>query len=186
MKCALVIDEDSALRQLVAKTLVDCGFDRVIEADNAILGAVLATAEKPLLTLLDLSLAGADAIATAEKISKLTTGPIVLLAASGGSRWLEKAWAAGVSQFLLKPFCEEQLRMTIDSAIHQFVEMSSLQQQVDKLRETLEVRKRIDRAKRVLMQQGLSEPDAYRKMQKLAMDKRKSLKDVADAILLME
>ncbi|NOY12405.1 MAG: hypothetical protein GXP51_01540 [Deltaproteobacteria bacterium] len=50
MKCALVIDEDSALRQLVAKTLVDCGFDRVIEADNAILGAVLATAEKPLLT----------------------------------------------------------------------------------------------------------------------------------------
>ena len=76
--------------------------------------------------------------------------------------------------------------LTDDTAIHQFVEMSSLQQEVDKLRETLEARKKIDRAKGVLMKQGLSEPDAYRRMQKLAMDKRKSLKEVADAILLME
>jgi len=186
MKCALVVDEDSALRTLVAKILVNCGFDRVVEAENTILGAALATSEKPLLTVLDLSLSGIEGISAAEKIGKQTTGPIVLLASAGESDCLEKAWELGVSQFLMKPFGEEQLKVTIDTAIHQFVEMSNLQQEVDKLHETLDARKKIDRAKGVLMQQGLSEPDAYRKMQKLAMDKRKSLKEVADAILLME
>lgn len=186
MKSALVVDEDSTLRRLVARTLVDCGFDNVIEAENSIVGAALATSERPLLTVLDLSLAGTDGITAAEKIGSQTTGPMVLLATPGESDFLEKAREVGISQFLMKPFCEEQLKVTIDTAIHQFVELSSLQQEVDKLRETLDARKKIDRAKGVLMKQGLSEPDAYRRMQKLAMDKRKSLKEVADAILLME
>ena len=186
MKSALIVDEDSKLRKLVAKTLVGCGFDRVIEAENSALGTALATSENPLLTVLDLSLSGLEGINAAEKIGKQTAGPIVLLAAAGESACLEKAWELGVSQFLMKPFSEEQLKVTIDTAIHQFVELSHLQKEVDKLRETLEARKKIDRAKGVLMQQGLSEPEAYRKMQKLAMDKRKSLKEVADAILLME
>jgi len=186
MKCALIVDEDTGLRALVAKTLVACGFDRIVEAENTTLGAALAISEKPLLTVLDLSLSGVEGITAAEKIGNQTSGPIVLLAAAGESACLEKAWELGVSQFLMKPFSEEQLKVTIDTAIHQFVEMSSLQQEVDKLHETLDARKKIDRAKGVLMQQGLTEPDAYRKMQKLAMDKRKSLKEVADAILLME
>jgi len=186
MKCALVVDEDFTLRSLVSKTLVNCGFDRVVEAENTTLGAALATSERPLLTVLDLSLSGLEGVAAAEKIGKQTAGPIVLLAAAGESSCLEKAWELGVSQFLMKPFGEEQLKVTIDTAIHQFVELSHLQQEVDKLRETLEARKTIDRAKGVLMQQGLREPEADRKMQKLAMDKRKSLKEIADAILLME
>lgn len=186
MKCALVVDEDAALRAVVGKTLVDSGFDRVVEAENTTIGAALAISERPLLTVLDLSLAGVEGIAAAEKIGSQTTGPIVLLAAPGESDCLEKAWEVGISQLLMKPFCEEQLKVTIDTAIHQFVEMSSLQQEVDKLRETIDSRKKIERAKGVLMKQGLSEPEAYRKMQKLAMDKRKSLKEVADAILLMD
>ncbi len=186
MKCALVVDEDAVLRQLVTKTLVDCGFDRVVEAENTTIGTALAVSEKPLLTVLDLSLAGVEGVTAAEKIGSQTSGPVVLLAAAGESECLEKAWEVGISQCLMKPFVEEQLKVTIDTAIHQFVEMSSLQQEVDKLRETLDARKKIDRAKGVLMKQGLSEPDAYRRMQKLAMDKRKSLKEVADAILLME
>lgn len=186
MKCALVVDEDAKLRAQVSQTLVDCGFDRVVEAENSTLGAALATTEKPLLTVLDLSLAGVEGCTAAEKIGRQTCGPMVLLAAAGESECLEKAWEIGISQLLLKPFCAEQLKVTIDTAIHQFVELSSLQQEVDKLRETIDSRKKIDRAKGVLMKQGLDEPEAYRKMQKLAMDKRKSLKEVADAILLME
>jgi response regulator NasT len=186
MKCALVVDEDSTLRQQIVKTLVDSGFDRVVEAENTTIGAALATSEKPLMTVLDMSLAAADGLAAAEKIGSQTTGPIVLLAPPGESACIEKAWEVGISQLLMKPFCEEQLKVTIDTAIHQFVELSSLQQEVDKLRETIESRKKIERAKGVLIKQGLSEPDAYRKMQKLAMDKRKSLKEVADAILLMD
>ncbi len=186
MKCALVVDEDAKLRDQVAQTLVDCGFDRVVEAENTVLGAALATSEKPLLTVLDLSLSDQDEISAAKKIGNLTSGPVVLLAAPGESERLETAWEVGVSQLLMKPFCQEQLKVTIDTAIHQFVEVSTLQQEVDKLHETIESRKKIDRAKGVLMKQGLAEPEAYRKMQKLAMDKRKSLKEVADAILLME
>jgi len=186
MKCALVVDEDASLRQLVVKTLVDCGFDRVVEAENTTIGAALAVSEKPLLSVLDLSLAAEEGISAAEKIGSQTTGPVVLLAPAGESECLETAWQVGVSQFLLKPFSEEQLKVSIDTAIHQFVEMSSLQKEVDKLRETIESRKKIDRAKGVLINQGMSEQDAYRKMQKLAMDKRKTLKEVADAILLMQ
>lgn len=186
MKCALVVDEDSTLRQLVAKTLENCGFDRVVEAENTTLGAALAATEKPLLSVLDLTLTADDEKAAAEKIGSLTTGPVVLLAAAGESDCLEEAWEVGVSQLLLKPFSEEQLKVSIDTSIHQFVEISSLQQEVDKLHETIESRKKIDRAKGILINQGMSEQEAYRKMQKLAMDKRKTLKEVADAILLME
>ncbi len=186
MKCALVVDEDSTLRQQIVKTLVDSGFDRVVEAENTTIGAALAISEKPLLTVLDMSLAAVEGLTAAEKIGSQTTGPIVLLAPPGESDFIEKAWEVGISQLLMKPFCDEQLKVTIDTAIHQFVELSSLQQEVDKLRETIESRKKIERAKGVLIKQGLSEPEAYRRMQKLAMDKRKSLKEVADAILLMD
>jgi response regulator NasT len=71
-------------------------------------------------------------------------------------------------------------------AIHHFVEISDLREECERLKETLETRKQVERAKGVLIRQGMSEPEAYRKMQKLAMDKRKSLKEVAEAILLME
>ncbi|MDH3998207.1 MAG: ANTAR domain-containing protein, partial [Desulfuromonadales bacterium] len=74
----------------------------------------------------------------------------------------------------------------VDLAIHQFVELSSLREEVTKLQETLDARKVIDKAKGVLMKKGLDEPQAFRRMQKLAMDKRKSLRDVAEAILLTE
>jgi response regulator NasT len=88
--------------------------------------------------------------------------------------------------FVVKPFREEQLYPAVDLAIHHFMEAFSLREENAKLKETLESRKLIEKAKGALMKKGLSEPEAYRKMQKLAMDKRKSLKEVAEAILLME
>jgi len=74
----------------------------------------------------------------------------------------------------------------VDLAIHQFVELHSLREEVSSLRETLETRKLIDKAKGLLIKKGMTEAEAYRKMQKLSMDKRKTLKEVAEAILLME
>jgi len=74
----------------------------------------------------------------------------------------------------------------VDLAIHQFVELSSLREEVDKLKETLAARKVIDRAKGVLMKRGMNEPEAFRRLQKLAMDKRRSLREVAEAVLLTE
>jgi response regulator NasT len=86
--------------------------------------------------------------------------------------------------YLVKPFRDEQLLPAIDLAIHQFIQVSSLKDKVAKLKQSLETRKVVDRAKGALMQNGLSEEEAYRKMQKIAMDKRKTLREVADAILL--
>jgi response regulator NasT len=80
----------------------------------------------------------------------------------------------------------EQLFVAVDLAIHQFVELSGLREEVAKLQETLESRKVIDRAKGVLMKRGMDEPQAFRRLQKLAMDKRKTLRDVAEAVLLTE
>jgi two-component system, response regulator PdtaR len=88
--------------------------------------------------------------------------------------------------YVVKPFREEQLFPAVDLAIHHFVSVSNLREEVASLKETLEARKLIEKAKGVLIAKGMSEPEAYRKMQKIAMDKRKTLKEVAEAILLME
>jgi response regulator NasT len=87
--------------------------------------------------------------------------------------------------YVVKPFRAEQLLPAVDLAIHHFMEVSSLREEVESLRETLEARKKIEKAKGILIQKGMSEPEAYRKMQKMAMDKRKSLREVADAILMI-
>ena len=88
--------------------------------------------------------------------------------------------------YVVKPVRAEQLFAAIDLAVHQFVELSSLREEVVKLKDALESRKVIERAKGILMQRGLDEPQAFRRLQKLAMDKRKSLRQVAEAVLLTE
>jgi AmiR/NasT family two-component response regulator len=88
--------------------------------------------------------------------------------------------------YVVKPVRAEQLFAAVDLAIHLFVELSSLRDEVSQLKETLESRKVIDRAKGVLMKRGMDEPQPFRRLQQLAMDKRKSVRDVAEAILLTE
>lgn len=129
---------------------------------------------------------GIDGITVAEKISKDKPIPVVLLTATADSATVERARLAGVMNFVVKPVRAEQLLAAIDLAIHQFVELVSLREEVGKLRETLETRKLVDRAKGLLMKRGMDEPSAFRRLQKLAMDRRKSLREVAEAILLAE
>jgi response regulator NasT len=90
------------------------------------------------------------------------------------------------TNYVVEPFREDQLFPAVDLAIHHFVEIAHLRQEVAKLKETLESRKFIEKAKGVLMQQGLSEQEAYRKIQRMAMNKRKTLTEVAQAILLTQ
>lgn len=185
-KIALVVDDEAMIRKQVAEIVENYGFDTIIQAENGADAVVMATTHKPLLVVMDVSMPVMDGVTAAEKIGKEVAMPIVLLTASADSATIERARMAGVMHYVLKPLRTEQLYASIDLAIHQFVEISSLKDEVGKLKETLETRKIIDKAKVALMKNGLSEPDAHRKMQKLAMDKRKSLKEVAEAILLME
>jgi len=186
VKIALIVDDEPLIRQQVAKALADYGFDKLYEAADGSQAVAMAAAHKPLLTVMDVTMPVMDGITAADKMNRDPSGAIVLLTGNTDSETVSKAHDAGVHQYLMKPFKEDQLKITIDLAIHQFIEISNLRDEVAALKENLETRKLVDRAKGLLMKQGLTEPEAHRKMQKLAMDKRKSLKEVAEAILLME
>lgn len=187
MKIALVVDDEPMIRAQVAETLQRYGYDRILEAGDGREAVELAARHEPLLIVMDVGMPVLDGISAAEKICKARPLPIVLLTAAADPELIERARHAGVLGYLLKPFRAEQVYAAVDLAVHQFVELYSLREEVAKLKETLETRRLVDKAKGVLIaRHGLTEPEAYRKMQKLAMDKRKSLKEVADAILLME
>jgi response regulator NasT len=186
MRRALVVDDEPLLRRQVSEILGHYGFDEILEAGDGSRALELVRHQEILLVVMDVGMPGIDGITTAEKISKLKSIPVVLLTASTDTATVERARLAGVMNFVVKPIRAEQLLVAVDLAIHQFVELASLREEVDKLRSTLETRKVVDRAKGVLMKRGMDEPSAFRRLQKLAMDKRKSLREVAEAILLTE
>ena len=127
-----------------------------------------------------------DGVKAAHKIAAAKPLPIVLVTADTAAATIDNVRLAGVMNYVVKPVRAEQLFAAIDLAVHQFVELSSLREEVVKLKDALESRKVIERAKGILMQRGLDEPQAFRRLQKLAMDKRKSLRQVAEAVLLTE
>lgn len=186
MKRALVVDDEPLLRRQVAEIVAGYGFDEILEAENGVQAVEIATHQEVLLVVMDVGMPVMDGVTAAEKIGKVKPLPIVMVTADAEADTIERARLAGVMNYVVKPIRAEQLFAAVDLAIHQFVELSSLRDEVSKLKETLEARKIIDRAKGVLMKKGLDEPQAFRRLQKLAMDKRKSLRDVAEAILLTE
>ena len=186
MKTALVVDDEPLIRRQVAETLALYGFEDVVEAGNGQEAVNLALAKRPLLIVMDVTMPVLDGISAAEKIGKELAVPIVLLTGNADSATIERARLAGVMSYVVKPFRSEQLLPAVDLAIHHFMAVSTLRDEVSTLREALESRKIIEKAKGMLIRKGMSEPDAYRRMQKLAMDKRKSLREVAEAIVLME
>jgi response regulator NasT len=186
MRRALVVDDEPLLRRQVAEILVGYGFDEILEAENGVQAVEIAIHQEVLLVVMDVGMPVMDGVTAAEKIGKVKPLPIVLVTANTEADTIERARLAGVMNYVVKPVRAEQLFAAVDLAIHQFVELSSLREEVAKLQETLEARKVIDRAKGVLMKRGMAEPEAFRRLQKLAMDKRKSLRDVAEAILLTE
>ncbi|SEA72763.1 response regulator receiver and ANTAR domain protein [Desulfuromusa kysingii] len=186
MKKALIVDDEPLIRQQVTQIVADYGFDELYEAADGSQAIALAAVHRPLLTVMDVTMPVMDGITAADKMNRTPSGAIVLLTGIADSETVTRAHDAGVHHYLMKPFNAEQLRITIDLSIHQFIEISNLRDEVAALKENLETRKLVDRAKGVLIKRGLTEPEAHRKMQKLAMNKRKSLKEVAEAFLLME
>ncbi len=186
MRTALVVDDEPLIRRQVAEALCAYGFEEILEAANGKEAVDLALVRTPLLIVMDVTMPVLDGISAAEKIGKDAPTPIVLLTGTTDARNVKRARLAGVMSYVVKPFREEQLHPAVDLAIHHFMQASTLRDEVNRLKETIEVRKVIEKAKGTLIKKGMSEPEAYRKMQKIAMDKRKSLKEVAEAILLME
>lgn len=186
MKVALIADDEQLIRHQIAETLVDYGFDKVVEAENGAQAVELAPIENPLLVVLDASMPVMDGITAAEIIGRKVQAPIILLAGSTDLETIRRARDAGVSNYLLKPFQADQLKATIELVTYRFIEVSNLRDENAKLKDALETRKLVDKSKRILIDKGMTEPEAYRKIQRIAMDKRKSMKEVADAIILMD
>jgi response regulator NasT len=187
MNSILICDDEPIIRRSLKTLLQEHGFDEIIEGSDGEAAVSLALAHLPDIAVLDISMPKKDGITAALEIRKRLKIPIIFLTACHDPDVAARAVKAGVAAFLTKPVRPEELWPAIELAFAHNEEIERLKEQVEDLKETLEARKTIEKAKGLLMKNhGLSEPEAFRKMQKLAMDKRKTLKQIADAILITE
>jgi AmiR/NasT family two-component response regulator len=181
----VVIAEDEALIRLdLAEMLAEEGYDVVAQAGDGRSAVDLAEQHRPDLVVLDVKMPRLDGIAAAQRIAAQRIAPVVILTAFSQRELVERARDAGAMAYLVKPFTKSDLVPAIEMALSRFAELQLLEAEVADLTERLETRKAVDRAKSVLQRQlELSEPDAFRWIQKTAMDLRLSMRQVADGVL---
>ncbi|MET1061045.1 MAG: response regulator [Nocardioides sp.] len=181
----VVIAEDEALiRMDLAEMLAEEGYDVVGQAADGEQAIALAESLAPDLVILDVKMPRLDGIAAAQRIAEQRIAPVVMLTAFSQRELVERARDAGAMAYLVKPFSRTDLVPAIEMAVSRFTELTSLEREVADLTERLETRKAVDRAKGVLQKDlGLSEPDAFRWIQKTAMDLRLSMREVADGVV---
>lgn len=181
----VVIAEDEALiRMDLAEMLAEEGYDVVGQAGDGVKAVELAEALRPDLVILDVKMPLLDGIAAAERIASRRIAPVVILTAFSQRELVERARDAGAMAYVVKPFSRGDLMPAIEMAVSRFAEIASLEAEVADLSQRLETRKLVDRAKAVLQAElGLTEPDAFRWIQKTAMDLRIDMRDVAGGIL---
>ena len=179
----VVAEDESLIRMDIVETLKDQGFDVVGEAGDGLKAIELAKELKPDLMVMDIKMPDMDGLSAAEQIAKLRI-PVVFLTAFNQQELVSRASEVGAMAFLVKPFSPEDLLPAIEVALSRFQQLTQLESEVSNLTERLETRKLVERAKGVLgVQMGLSEPDAFRWIQKAAMDRRIGMVDVARTIL---
>jgi response regulator NasT len=179
----VVAEDESLIRMDIVETLKDQGFDVVGEAGDGLKAIELAKELKPDLMVMDIKMPDMDGLSAAEQIAKLRI-PVVFLTAFNQQELVTRASEVGAMAFLVKPFSPEDLLPAIEVALSRFQQLTQLESEVSDLTERLETRKLVERAKGVLgVQMGLSEPDAFRWIQKAAMDRRIGMVDVARTIL---
>ena len=184
----VVIAEDEALiRMDLAEMLTEEGYDVVGQAADGAKAIELAESLRPDLVILDVKMPVLDGIAAAERIASDRIAPVVILTAFSQRDLVERARDAGAMAYIVKPFTKADLVPAIEIAVSRFQEMSALGTEVGTLRERLEVRKVLDRAKgRLQSESGLSEPEAFRWIQKTSMNRRVTMRAVAEAVLAGE
>jgi len=181
----VVIAEDEALIRLdLAEMLGEEGYDVVGQASDGEKAIELAEQLRPDLVVLDVKMPRLDGISAAQRIAEQRIAAVVILTAFSQRDLVERARDAGAMAYLVKPFNRFDLAPAIEMALSRFAEIQMLESEVADLTERLETRKLVDRAKSVLQQQlELSEPDAFRWVQKTAMDLRLSMRQVAEGVL---
>lgn len=182
----VVIAEDEALVRLDLKeSLESLGYLVVGEASDGVSAINMARELRPDVVIMDIKMPQIDGIEAARILTQEKIAPVVLITAYGQHDLVERAKDAGVVGYLVKPWKEMDLAPAIEVALARFEDFRTLESEMQDLQAALETRKLVDRAKGILMDtQGLTEATAFRKIQKMSMNTRKSMKEVAEAIIL--
>jgi response regulator NasT len=179
----VVAEDESLIRMDIVETLRDKGFDVVGEAGDGNKAVELAFALKPDLMVMDIKMPDLDGLSAAEKIAELKI-PVVLLTAFSQQELVTRAAEVGAMAFLVKPFSPQDLLPAIEIALSRHAQLIALETEIQDLGERLETRKLVERAKAVLSEKmKLTEPEAFRWIQKASMDRRLSMADVSRTVL---
>ncbi len=185
MRRALIADDETVIRMDLRESLEEAGYEVVAEAADGAEALELARKERPDVAVLDVKMPRMDGIQAAEAITKERICPVLMLTAYDEPQLVSRAADAGVMAFLSKPFHERDLMSALEVAKARFDQVIALKEEVGKLEDSLESRRLVDRAKALLMEtRGMTEPQAFRAIQKTAMNQRKTMKELAEAIII--
>ncbi len=181
----IIADDESVIRADLREMLTNLGYLVVGEVGDGQSAVNVARELKPDVVIMDIKMPDLDGLEAAKVLTQEKVAPVLLLTAYSQRDLIDRAKEAGVVGYLVKPFREQEIVPAIEIALERFKEFRELEKEVGSLRETLETRKIVDRAKGLLMdQQGLTEAEAFRKIQKMSMNTRKPMKEIAEAIIL--
>ena len=181
----IIADDESIIRMDLREMLTNLDYLVVGEVGDGRSAVNLARELKPDVVIMDIKMPDMDGIEAARVLTEEHIAPVILLTAYSQKDLVERAKVAGVVGYMVKPFREADLGPAVEVALARFKEFETLHKEVDDLQLALETRKLVDRAKGILMDsQGLTESDAFRKIQKMSMNTRKPMKEVAEAIIL--
>lgn len=181
----VVVAEDEALIRLdLVEMLTEAGYEVVGQAGDGEAAISITEKEKPDLVVMDVKMPKLDGISAAERIANQRIAPVVILTAFSQRDLVERARDAGAMAYLTKPFTIDDLMPAIELAVSRFQEIKQLDAEVADLQDQLKARKLIEKAKGILMKNlKINEPEAFKWMQKTAMDKRRSMTDVAQLVI---
>ena len=183
---ALIAEDEALIRMDLREMLQEEGHEIVGEAGDGQTAVRMARELVPDIVFMDIEMPVMSGLDAASILGAEQVAPVVMVTAFSQSTYVEQAADAGAMGYLVKPFSKADILPAMQIAVSRFTESRQLADEIEDLTERLATRTLVDRAKGLLMARGMSEPDAFRRLQKTAMDKRLTLKQVAEAVLLAE
>ena len=183
-RTAVVAEDESLIRMDIVETLTEAGYEVVAAVGDGESAVAKARELRPDIVVMDVKMPQVDGVTAAERIGEDNLAPVVMLTAFSQAELVERARDAGAMAYVVKPFTPADLLPAIEIAISRYQQITQLESEIADLGERFETRKRVDRAKGLLQtNMGLSEPEAFRWIQKTSMDRRLTMREVADAVI---